>query len=163
MLPTFIYHKKHVINLYISDEVLSTWGFQMWHIINLYISKTLIYTFKRSNNISEGTYQLQGSKCDTLSIHTSMLSMCKPLINLCILEATCHAFIYLFIYGSVIVQASLTVRALAAPLFPFLYEACMTATLLTVQFYITEEWVSLILVVLYVTSTFCSTCKYIVV
>lgn len=117
MLPTFIYHKKHVINLYISDEVLSTWGFQMWHIINLYISKTLIYTFKRSNNISEGTYQLQGSKCDTLSIHTSMLSMCKPLINLCILEATCHAFIYLFIYGSVIVQASLTVRALAAPLF----------------------------------------------
>lgn len=108
MLPTFIYHKKHVINLYISDEVLSTWGFQMWHIINLYISKTLIYTFKRSNNISEGTYQLQGSKCDTLSIHTSMLSMCKPLINLCILEATCHAFIYLFIYLWICDSASIT-------------------------------------------------------
>jgi hypothetical protein len=93
-----IYHKKHVINLYISNEMLPTWGFQKWHTINLCTSETLIYTHKRSNNIPEGTYQLQGSKCDTLSIRIYIYFR-KGMLQICIYEHVINVqVIYHFVY-----------------------------------------------------------------
>lgn len=143
MLSNFIYHNTHVINPYISNETLSTSGFQKWHTINLYTSEKLIYTHKRSNNTPEGTYELQGPKCDTLSIHifapdiyiyiyirkgTLQMFIYKQVINVQVIyhfaytrrDKSCiyiHIFIYLFIQGFEIMQASLTVSAPPALLF----------------------------------------------